>query len=71
MGSMELELKTKEETMTFLHEMLEWLVPVKEQLENTQISEFSMGEFLYFINVTNALDDLEVALSELDQITDI
>lgn len=62
------EIKTKEETIGILHELLEWIGPVKEQIENTECRNFTFGETLALADVMNALNDLEVALSELDRI---
>lgn len=68
---MENEIKTKEETVAFLHEMLEWLGPAKENIENTSCSDFTIGETLAIANVMNALQDLEDSLSELDRVVQI
>lgn len=68
---MENSFETKEETIAFLHEMLEWLGPAKEKIEHTSCREFTIGETLAIANVMNALQDLEDSLSELDRIVQI
>ena len=68
---METEIKTKEECLAFLHAMLEFLGPAKEQIENTQCVGFTIGETLAVANVMNALEDLESALEELDRVAQV
>lgn len=65
------EFETKEETIACLHEALEWIGPIKEQIERTVARGFTIGETLAIANVVNALQDLEDSLSELDRISQV
>ena len=66
---MENNIITKEELIACLHETLEWVSPIKEAISTVICGEFTIGETLALANIMNALDDLEDALTELDNIT--
>lgn len=68
---MENSFETKEETVAFLHEMLEWLGPAKEKIENTSCREFTLGETIAIAGVMNALEELDEALCELDRVVQV
>lgn len=68
---MEDSFETKEETIACLHELLEWIGPIKGQIEKTVARDFTIGETLAIANVVNALQDLEDSLSELDRIVQV
>lgn len=66
-----MEFETKEELFGMLHEMLEWIGPAREKIENANSSEFTIGQNMALSDVVNALYDLDVALSELEQVANV
>lgn len=70
MENSENSFETKEETLAFLHEMLEWLGPAKKKIENTSCRDFTIGQTLALANIMNGLQYLENGLNELDRIAD-
>lgn len=65
---MENGILTKEELLAYLHEILEWVGPIKETISTVICGEFTIGETLALANIMNALNDFEDSLTELDNI---
>lgn len=66
-----MEFETKEELFGMLHEMLEWIGPVREKIENLKCGDLLLKETMAVADVANALYDLEEALSELDRTIEV
>lgn len=62
---------SKEELFGMLHEMLEWIGPARERVENANSSEFTIGQNMALTDIANALYDLDAALSELDRVAEV
>ncbi len=68
---MDYAINTKEELFGTLHELFEWLDPLKRSIEEMPSRDFKLGETLALANVMNALQELDDALAEFDRVFEI
>lgn len=65
---MDYTINTKEELFGTLHELFEWLDPLKRSIEDMPSRDLKIGETLAIANVMNALQELDDALAEFDRV---